>query len=75
MGKISDVNKESFLRMLTYDGRDGKVILLRILEETEDIIANDDAGLAGENVLDTHFPFVESAWNFFNAELCAGSKS
>jgi hypothetical protein len=37
-----------------YNGRNGKVLLLGILEQTEDVIADDDAGLAGELLEDTH---------------------
>jgi hypothetical protein len=33
-------------------------VLLGILEESQNIIADDDAGLAGKNVLDTHFRSV-----------------
>lgn len=40
---------------MTYDGGDGKLVLLSVLEELEDVIAVDDAGLAAENVLGTHF--------------------
>jgi hypothetical protein len=42
----------------TYHGGDGKQVLLGILEESQNIIADDDAGLAGKNVLDTHFRSV-----------------
>lgn len=38
----------------TYDGWDGKVVLLGVVEELEDIITNDDTGLASEDVLATH---------------------
>jgi hypothetical protein len=38
----------------TYDGRNGILVLLGVVEELEDIIANDDTGLAGEYVLGTH---------------------
>lgn len=38
----------------TYDGRDGKVVLLAVLEELVDVLAVDDAGLPAENVGSTH---------------------
>jgi len=38
----------------THDSGDSKVVFLGIVEELEDIIANDDTSLASENVLDTH---------------------
>ena len=38
----------------THDGGDGKVVLLSVVEKLQDIIANDDTGLAGEDVLATH---------------------
>lgn len=38
----------------TYDGRDGKLLLLGVLEETENVITDDDAGLAGELFQETH---------------------
>lgn len=37
------------------DGGDGKLVLASVLEESKDVIADDDTGLAGENVLGTHF--------------------
>ena len=37
------------------DGGDGELVLPGILEEGENIVTDDDAGLAGQNVLDTHF--------------------
>lgn len=40
---------------LTYDGGDGKLVLPSVLEQTENIVADNDAGLAGQNILDTHF--------------------
>jgi hypothetical protein len=44
------------------DGGDGKLMLPGILEEGEHIVANDNTGLAGQNVLDTHFV---DAWSGF----------
>lgn len=43
----------------TYNGGNGKVVLLSVLEETEDIVTDDDAGLAGENFSDTHDDYFE----------------
>lgn len=40
---------------LTYDGGDGKLVLTSVLEQTENIVADNDAGLAGQNILDAHF--------------------
>jgi hypothetical protein len=39
---------------ISHNGWDSELLLLAILEQSEDIVANDDARLAGENVLDTH---------------------
>lgn len=39
----------------TYDGGNGKGVLLSVLEQLEAVIADDNAGLAGQNLLDTHF--------------------
>ncbi len=38
----------------TYNSWDGELVLLSIVEELEDIVANDDTSLAAQNVLDTH---------------------
>lgn len=38
----------------TYNGGDGKLLLLSVLEETENVITDDDTGLAGELLEDTH---------------------
>lgn len=38
----------------TYDGWYSEFVFLAIVEELQDIISNDDSGLAAENVLDTH---------------------
>ena len=38
----------------TYDGRNGKLLLASVLEESEHIIADDDTSLAAQNVLGTH---------------------
>lgn len=37
------------------DGRNGVLVLTGVLEQSEDIVADDDTGLAGQNVLSTHF--------------------
>ena len=55
----------SWRRTTTYDGREGEFVLLGVFEETEDIVANDDTGLAGENVLDTHFVLFSSEMRLF----------
>lgn len=72
---MSDFDLRLILARLAYDGGDSEIVLLRILEETEDIIADDNAGLARENVLDTHFPIVESAFDSFESKLCVGPES
>jgi hypothetical protein len=41
-------------REITYNGGDSELLLLGVLEETEDIVTDDDAGLAAENFSDTH---------------------
>lgn len=38
----------------THDGGDGELLLLGVLEETQDVVADDDAGLAAELLKDTH---------------------
>lgn len=38
----------------TYNGGDGELVLASILEQLHDIVANDDAGLAAEDIGDTH---------------------
>ena len=39
---------------VTYNSGNGKALLLGIFEKVEDVIANNDAGLAGEYVFGTH---------------------
>lgn len=39
----------------TYDSGNGKVVFLSILKESQDVIADDDTSLAGENIENTHF--------------------
>jgi hypothetical protein len=41
-------------RLGTHNSRDGILVGLGVLEETEDVITDDDAGLAGELFEDTH---------------------
>jgi hypothetical protein len=38
----------------SHNGWDGEFLLLGILEESEDIVAHNDTGLPGEDVLGTH---------------------
>lgn len=38
----------------TYHGGDGKLLLLSVLEETQDVITGDDTGFAGELIDSTH---------------------
>ncbi len=45
---------DCFSGMVTYDGGDGEVVLLSVIEQLQDIITNNDTALTGENVLDTH---------------------
>jgi len=44
---------------MTYNGGNGEVVLLSVLEETEDIVTDDDAGLAGKNLKSTHVDYVK----------------
>lgn len=37
------------------DGGDGVLVVAGVLEQGKDVIADDDTGLAGQNVLSTHF--------------------
>lgn len=39
---------------VTHDGGDGKLLLLGVLKETQNVVADDDTGLAVELVEDTH---------------------
>jgi hypothetical protein len=39
----------------TYNGGNSKVLLLSVLEESKDIVTDDDAGLAGKLLKDTHY--------------------
>lgn len=54
-----------------YDGWDGVVVLLCVVEELQDIISSDDSGLAGENVLAAHdcgcgmYSFMCGFWGIF----------
>lgn len=38
----------------TYNGRNGKLLLASVLEESQDIIADDDTRLSAQNVSNTH---------------------
>ena len=38
----------------THDGRNGVVVLLSVLEQSQDIVTDNDTLLARQNVLDTH---------------------
>lgn len=51
------------LRETYVDGRDGVAVVLGVLEESKDIIASDDTGLAGEYLLSL-------AVNFCTSETC-----
>lgn len=39
----------------TYNGGNGKLVLASVLEESQDVIANDDTRLAAQNIGSTHF--------------------
>jgi hypothetical protein len=39
----------------TYNGWDSKLLLLSVLEELVNVVTDDDTGLSGQNVEDTHF--------------------
>ena len=57
----------------THDGWDGKVLLLGVLEKVEDIIAHDDAGLAGEHVFGTHVRDVDVIYDRVSRSECCRS--
>ena len=44
----------SFRLIDTYNGGDSELVLTSVLEEAEDIVTDDDTGLADEYFLDTH---------------------
>lgn len=46
------------MRFQSYNGGDGELLLSGVLEESKDIIANDDARLAAQNISDTHIVAV-----------------
>lgn len=60
--KIPIVN--DWIDMRTHNGRDGKGILLGVLEETEDIVADNDAGLAAKLLKDTHYEVCTKIFGF-----------
>lgn len=39
----------------TYDGGNGELVLAGVLEQGQDVIADDDTGLAAQNIGSTHF--------------------
>lgn len=43
-----------FLTVETYNGGNGELVLASVLEESEDIVADDDTSLAAKDFLDTH---------------------
>lgn len=47
--KLKDVHSQ------TYDGGDGKLVLASVLEQSQDVIADDDTGLAAQDFGSTHF--------------------
>ena len=53
------MHSASSQQVKTYNGGDSKGLLLAVLEETKDVIASDDTGLAGEVFQDTHFDRCE----------------
>jgi hypothetical protein len=54
--------------LTTYDSRNGEVVLLAIVEELENIVTNNNAGLAAEYVLGAHVCGVSLDDSFEN--LC-----
>ncbi len=42
----------------TYDSRNSELVRLSVVEELQDIVADDDTALAGENVFGTHCVFA-----------------
>lgn len=55
MVRVSLVGQGDNHQQGTYDCWNGEDLLLGVVEEPQYIVTDDDAGLAGENVLDTHF--------------------
>lgn len=45
----------SDLRRETYNGGNGELVLAGILEQGQDVIADDDTGLAAQDISSTHF--------------------
>lgn len=43
-----------FLTVETYNGGNGELVLASVLEESEDIVTDDDTSLAAKDFLDTH---------------------
>lgn len=39
----------------TYDGGNGELVLAGVLEQSQDVIADDDTSLAAQNIGGTHF--------------------
>jgi hypothetical protein len=46
--------KQAEQERTTYNGGDGEVVLLRILEEAKNVVTDDDTLLAGQFFEDTH---------------------
>lgn len=56
----------------THNGGDGELLLLSILEETQDIVTDDDARLAVQLFKDTHY---EDLYELFSkVEICKKGK-
>lgn len=56
----------------THNGGDGELLLLSILEETQDIVTDDDASLAVQLFKDTHY---EDLYELFSkVEICKNGK-
>lgn len=47
-------SEDTKARIKTYNGGNGKLLLAGVLKEAQNIIADNDAGLAGQNFGGTH---------------------
>jgi hypothetical protein len=46
--------RNAYFAVSTYNGGDGELLLASVLEQTEDIVANDNARLAAQDIGDAH---------------------
>lgn len=53
-GRKQENGRSDFMRK-TYNGGNGEVVLAGVLEQGQDVIADDDTGLAAQDIGSTHF--------------------